>query len=121
MTLKRKVIVTNNFRGYHKYAEAPDNVSFLRNMHRHVFNVKTTIEVFHNERDIEFFQLQNDIENYVKLRFNEGCNTYIEGIYIESCESLAEAILGHLHKTYPNRSVRVEVWEDNENGAILED
>ena len=119
--MKRWVIVTNNFRGYHKYDEAPQNVSFLRNTHRHVFNVRTTIEVFHNERDIEFFQLQNDIENYVKFYFNKSWDTYIEGIYINSCEALAEAILEHLHENYPNRSVRVEVWEDNENGAIVED
>lgn len=118
--MNRKVIVTNNFKGYHKYSNAPDDVAFLRNVHRHVFNVKTTIDVSHNERDIEFFQLQNSIEHFVQDTFAYS-SQYIAGIYILSCESLAEAIVNHLRKIYPERHVRVEVWEDNENGAIVED
>lgn len=119
--MNRKVIVTNNFRGYHKYADAPRDVAFLREMHRHIFNVKTTIEVFHNERDIEFFQLQNHIERFVRCRYEHAHGDFIEGIYINSCESLAESIMNNLHEIYPGRRVRVEVWEDNENGAIVED
>ena len=119
--MNKKIIVTNNFKGYHKYAEAPSNVAFLREMHRHIFNVKTTIEVFHNERDIEFFQLQEHIERFVRSRYEQNYGDYIEGIYIHSCESLAEAVMSNLHEVYPGRRVRVEVWEDNENGAIVED
>ena len=119
--MNRYVIVTNNFRGYHRYAGAPSNVGFLKDLHRHVFNVRTTVEVCHNERDIEFFQLQREIEHYVTTYYNKTWGEYIDGIYIGSCESLAEAILVHIHERFPNRRVRVEVWEDNENGAIVED
>ena len=119
--MNKRVIVTNNFRGYHRYADAPKNVSFLKEMHRHVFNVKTTVEVFHNERDIEFFQLQNHIESFVRYHYTKAYSDYVDGIFIQSCESLAEAILRDIHETYPGRCVRVEVWEDNENGAIVED
>lgn len=119
--MNKKIVVTNNFKGYHKYAEAPRNVSFLSNMHRHIFNVKTIIEVFHNDRDIEFFQLQHEIEMFVKNRYRKVWEQYIDGIYIESCEALAESIIKHLHEKYPDRHVCVEVWEDNENGAIVED
>lgn len=119
--MNRYITVTNNFKGYHKYTNAPDNVGFLRDVHRHVFNVRTTVEVHHNERDIEFFQLQNHIEEYVRMQYKTQLGTYLEGIYIQSCEGLAEDILEHLHRVYPGRHVRVEVWEDNENGAIVED
>ena len=119
--MNRSIIVTNNFKGYHEYAGAPDNVGFLRSVHRHVFNVRTTIEVCHNERDIEFFQLQQHIELYVKMQYGGKLPEYLDGIYIHSCEALAENILKHLHQVHPNRHVRVEVWEDNENGAIVED
>ena len=119
--MNKSIIVTNNFKGYHKYDDAPENVGFLRSVHRHVFNVRTTIEVHHNDRDIEFFQLQHHIEGYVKMCYFKQWDTYIEGIYIHSCEELAENILNHLHNVYPCRRVRVEVWEDNENGAIVED
>ena len=119
--MNRKVIVTNNFKGYHRYSEAPIDVAFLRDWHRHVFNIKTTIEVTHNERDIEFFQLQNFIEQFVKNAYTRTDIKYIEGICIHSCEALAEAILNKLHEVFPGRRARVEVWEDNENGAIVED
>lgn len=119
--MRKSIIVTNNFKGYHRYAGAPEDVGFLRELHRHVFNVRTTIEVQHNERDLEFFQLQHRIETFVKMRYNKAHEQYLEGIYIESCETLAENILEHLHRIFPNRRVRVEVWEDNENGAIVED
>ena len=119
--MRRSIVVTNNFKGYHKYEQAPENVAFLRTQHRHVFNMKTTIEVFHNERDIEFFQLQDELENFVKFFYNRPWEKYVDGIYIGSCESLAEKVINYLHEKYPKRHARVEVWEDNENGAIVED
>lgn len=119
--MRKSIIVTNNFRGYHRYPDAPDDVAFLRNTHRHVFNVKTTIEVFHNERELEFFELQNLIECFVRYEYALTDSKYVSGIYIQSCETLAEAILDYLHELYSGRRVRVEVWEDNENGAIVED
>ena len=32
---------------------------------------------------------------------------------------MAEELLGYIEETYPNRTVQVEVYEDDENGAIL--
>lgn len=119
--MSKYIIVTNNFKGYHRYAEAPANVQFLQNIHRHVFNIKTTIEVFHNERELEFFRLQDKIERFIRRHYNQKWEAYIEGIYIGSCEALAEALVLYLKETYPGRHVRVEVWEDNENGAIVEE
>lgn len=119
--MTKSIVVTNAFRGYHKYEGAPKKVGFLSNVHRHVFNVKTTIEVFHNDRDIEFFQLQHLIDSFVKMQYYREWEQYIEGVYLESCESLAEAIVKYLQEVYPKRHIRVEVWEDNENGAIVEE
>jgi len=31
---------------FHKYPDAPDEVSFLRNEHRHMFHFKIYLEVF---------------------------------------------------------------------------
>ena len=119
--MNKSIIVTNSFKGYHQYKDAPENVAFLKEVHRHIFNVRTTIEVFNNDRDIEFFQLQQHIETFVNVHYIAVNSQYLAGIHIESCEALAEAVLTHLHSTFPGRRVRVEVWEDNENGAIVED
>ena len=44
----------------------------------------------------------------------EGINIAILGV-LESRNSI-----NYIEQTYPNRPVRVEVYEDDENGAILE-
>ena len=36
-----------------------------------------------------------------------------------SCEMMAEEVLGYIETEYPGRVVQVEVFEDDENGAIL--
>ena len=55
--MRRFIYVTTQFEGVHRYKDAPDEVSFLRDYHRHIFKVKLAIEVMHNERDIEFIML----------------------------------------------------------------
>ena len=39
-----------------------DDVSFLGTPHRHIFHFKVWIEVFQNDRDIEFIQVKRWIE-----------------------------------------------------------
>ena len=60
----RSVWVTFRKEGVHMYPGADtdpklatgewDDVSFLGIPHRHIFHFKVRIEVFHNDRDIEF-------------------------------------------------------------------
>jgi hypothetical protein len=33
---------------------------------------------------------------------------------------VAESLINYIEENYPNRAVRVEVYEDDENGAILD-
>ena len=65
---KRHIWVTFQREGIHKYPAALEDpslatgdkydVSFLGYPHRHIFHFKVQIEVFHNDRDIEFIQFQ---------------------------------------------------------------
>ena len=36
----RYIFITDKFEGYHKYVDAPEEVAFLRNAHRHLFGVR---------------------------------------------------------------------------------
>ena len=87
------------------------DVSFLGTPHRHIFHFKVHIQVFHDDRDIEFIQFKRWLE---KL-YSEGT---LELNY-KSCEMIAR----DLHKTiiarYPGRKVWIDVSEDGENGCIL--
>lgn len=106
----KQIIVTTDFVGYHCYNDAPDEVSFLKERHRHKFFVKLGIEVFNNDRELEFFIVQK------ALKYEIG-----DERDIESCETFAEEILNWTMKKYgDNRNIFVEVWEDNENGVRIE-
>lgn len=109
----RFIAVKHQFEGFHSYPDAPDKVAFLRNNHRHIFKVKATIEVSHNDRDLEFFLVKDVLVNqicaYIGLRSNLG-----------SCESIAEGILEGLENAYGKlRGIAVEVSEDGENSATV--
>lgn len=114
---KRWIEVTFQKEGIHKYPAAltdPNlaDVSFLGHPHRHIFHFRVRISVQHNDRDIEFIQFKR----------------WLEGLYssstlqldYQSCEMLAEGLIGEITKRYPGRGGAVSVFEDDENGAILE-
>ena len=108
--------------GIHKYPAALEDpalatgdeydVSFLGYPHRHTFHFKVAIEVFHDDRDIEFIQFKRWLENLY--------STGTLQLDYKSCEMIAENLINYIENKYPNRAVRVEVYEDDENGAILD-
>ena len=111
--ITRHITVKNQLSGFiHCYPTAPDIVSHLRNAHRHLLFVESTIEVFHNDRELEFFLVQDFIE-YLLGEMPVEAN--------RSCEQVAEYILQMLQHRYGKiRKITVKVFEDNINGAIVE-
>lgn len=99
--------------GYHLWQDAPDEVSFLRNPHRHRFFIRVGAIVNHEERDIEFFMFQRKIKELLESSFVQNAHKeYIFGAM--SCETIASIILNQL-----GQASYVEVSEDDENGAIV--
>ena len=96
-----------------KYATGDwDDVSFLGYPHRHIFHFYVTVGVEHNDRDIEFIQLKREL-----LRtFDQG----VIKLDHQSCEMVAESLINYIEEQSPNRAVKVEVYEDNENGGIIQ-
>ncbi len=109
MDSKTTVWVTTSFVGFHKWENAPEEVSFLRHYHRHVFHVKLGVSVSHNDRDVEFFTLKKELDQFVKGVYE------LRKYFLDSCEQIAQSILEHF-----KNSVFVEVSEDAENGARVE-
>ena len=87
------------------------DVSFLGVPHRHIFHFKTYIEVFHDDRDIEFIQFKRWLENL----YNEGTLQ----LNYKSCEMIARDLYGTIVARYPNREIWISVSEDNENGCFI--
>lgn len=106
----KMIFINTEFEGFHKYPEAPDEVLFLKNYHRHIFKIKVYIEVFHNERDIEFFMFKRFVNSLLN---NKDMNDL-------SCEGISDILFGQINKKYPNRKINIEVSEDGENGSWCE-
>ena len=54
-TKAQKLIwVTFQKEGIHKYPDAPEGVEFLKYPHRHMFKFRVAIQVFHDDRELEF-------------------------------------------------------------------
>jgi hypothetical protein len=118
---ERKIWITFRKEGIHRYpAAATDpqlctageyDVSFLANAHRHIFHFRIWIDVFHNDRDIEFIQFKR----------------WLEGLYskdilqldFKSCEMIADDLYIQVAGRYPGRAVWIEVAEDGENGCLI--
>lgn len=117
--MKRYVICNLTKELYHRYPKAPDDVWYLRNLHRHLLHIEVTVEVYHNERDIEFIMLKHIVEKFYDSLEIDSPNTPQEEI---SCEHIAELIISMLRRLYgTDRDIAVSVMEDGENGARLID
>lgn len=115
--MDRQIYIQTQFAGYHRWDAAPNEVAFLRNRHRHIFHVKVSVPVRHNDRDIEFFMMKKVVDNFI-LNVIDPDNCQDVG----SCEMLCERIADYVHRHYEynwDEIVTVEVSEDRENGAII--
>lgn len=108
--------------GIHRYqaAETESNlatgdeydVSFLAYPHRHIFHFQVFIEVEHNDRAIEFIQFKRWLENLYREK--------TLALDYKSCEMISEDLYETISSKYPNRSIKISVSEDGENGAYME-
>jgi len=122
----RSIWVTFQKEGVHKYPGADtdpklatggwDDVSFLGVPHRHIFHFRVRIEVFHNDRDIEFIQFKRWLE---RLYQEVESSTSVLDLDYKSCEMIADDLYQEIAAKYPGRFVEISVAEDNENGCSI--
>ena len=120
---ERKIWVTFRKEGIHKYPAALEDpqlatgdeydVSFLGYPHRHIFHFRVWIDVFHNDRDVEFIQFKRWLERL--YHSDQG----VLSLDYKSCEMIADDLYLQIAARYPDRAVWIEVAEDGENGALI--
>ena len=108
--------VTFRKEGIHAYPDsltnpALEDVKFLGYPHRHMFHFKVWIEVFHDDREIEFILFKRELEGLYN-------NTVLE-LNNKSCEMIARELHAVISGKYPGRAIWLEVSEDGENGCLL--
>jgi len=101
------IFIKTQFEGIHSYPDAPEGVEFLKHSHRHMFHVRVWIDVFHNDREIEFILFKRYVESLLK----DGNMNH------KSCEMISDDLFALIGGTYPNRNIWIEISEDDENGS----
>lgn len=125
---QRQIWVTFQKEGIHKYPAALTDpmlatgdeydVSFLGYPHRHTFHFRVWIDVWHNDRDIEFIQFKRWLENLYSAT-NNNTQSSVLALDYKSCEMIADDLYVQIAARYPGRSVWIEVAEDGENGCLI--
>ena len=107
------ITVKNQFDDLHCYPNAPEQVSYLRSNHRHTFMLESTLQVFHEDRELEFYMVKDYIDSIL---------VEIKGMEInKSCENICSFVMDKLMEKYgTQRFYRISCSEDGWNKATVE-
>lgn len=94
--------------GFHCWPAAPPHRAYLADRHRHMFHIRATVPVGHDDRDVEFHDLQHLIAGWWGPGERE-CGP-------ASCETLARQLATHLEQA-GIAVASVDVSEDGQAGA----
>ena len=114
--------VTFSKEGIHKYPAALndpklatgdwDDVSYLGYPHRHIFHFKVAVDVFHDDRDVEFIQFKRWLE-----RLHADGTLQLD---YKSCEMISDDLAAKIADKNPGRNIYISISEDGENGSYAE-
>lgn len=105
------VIAYNEIAGIHAWTDCPSETlhNYLRTPHRHIFVIETEVPVIQSDREVEIFELQDKIEDYIRETYNH-CGTLVD-FGSESCEMIARRIAEAFN------AISCTVREDSKGGA----
>lgn len=112
--MKITLKISLKIEGIHRWEKCPiEEVSYLRDFHRHTFFIHCFIPVTHDDRDVEFIKFQHEVKEKLTEKF------YDEKLKLHcfndwSCERIAVFLLEVFGCS------KVEVGEDDEFYAIVE-
>ena len=106
------IFVTFQREGIHRWpdAEHMPGMEFLAHPHRHMFHIRVELQVFHDDREVEFILFKRELEQ----QYEAG----ILQLDYKSCEMMSDELAAYIRQHYPGRFMKIEVSEDGENGAV---
>jgi hypothetical protein len=117
--MKQSIIVKTQLEALHSWKNIPSDhpSQYLKNPHRHLFHIELRFSVSHSDRDIEFIDFKQKVDYFLQNYFVRCSNSHLTNINSYSCEMLANLLL---QKYQPDECYWVQVLEDGEMGAIVE-
>ncbi len=118
------VKVRFDYPGLHMWPDAPASQYYLGLDHRHMFQLTASMTVEHDDREVEFHALREELDEVVNTMARvapPGLESKLFYFGALSCESMAEVVITWMRECYPGREYKVEVSEDGENAAIIEE
>lgn len=99
----------------HHWPGATGRRSYLANPHMHTFNFEAHAQVIHNDRDIEFHDLRDMVDDAIFALLGEPLTLEpeVNDFGPMSCEAIGEALLERL----PEAVFMIQVMEDDACGA----
>lgn len=110
--MKKTIVLDFEVEGYHFYPNAPKQVSFLENNHRHLFQIRVGYKVNFLNREKEIFIQQDFLKDYLLETYGSPCQ-----FKNMSCEMIASELLEFIIE---DGGIWVEVFEDGKGGAKIE-
>lgn len=115
---QRRIIVKTQLEALHCWPDVPPSHSsqFLKHPHRHLFQIELQFIVEHNNRDLEFIQIKQQVDRCLHKYFKVDHISGLVDLEHMSCEMLCEFLL----KSFNYLGVcQVTVLEDGEMGSML--
>ena len=114
MTSKQRIWVTFQKEGLHKWPDATQHpgVEFLANEHRHMFHFRVDLDVWHDDREVEFILFKRELAGLYDNKTLKSSH--------KSCEMMTDELAEYIKLQYPERDFTIEVSEDGENGCVVE-
>jgi hypothetical protein len=110
------LVINTQFAAVHHWplCDIEHSQSYLRHPHRHLFFIRMKWQVSHENRELEFIELKNQVDDFLRNKYDTFKKQRYSTPFVgsTSCEELACILL----EAFPN-AFYCRVMEDNENGA----
>jgi 6-pyruvoyl-tetrahydropterin synthase len=119
-----RIKVKEIFRGVHSWPDAggtieTEKVDFLANTHAHDFRITVECNVEHEDREIEFYLLRNDLVEIIVKNFE--CKNGFFQFEGNSCEAIGNLVIDKMRQLHGSKGWMVEVAENEFQSAIIYD
>ena len=109
--MERFVVCYLAIQGFHRWPQAPEELNYLAQRHRHIFEIRVRFMVFNNDRQIELIHRQDQIQRYLLDTYGNKDGACEFGDM--ACEHIADELMDVF------KADAVEVLEDGYGGACL--